>query len=428
MHPRIGFLAGTVLLLTASWGRADGESWPRFRGTHGAGVVAADHVPVRLAVETRAWSTPLPGPGTSSPVVWGGSVFVTAEDGEKGQVVFVCLDAVSGEVRWSRRVTVGDYHTHKMNNTAAATPCVSAEAVVFSWYDAEREVAVLTAFSHEGRKLWGYDVGRFRGSHGVNLHPVIHGNRVLIAHLHQDGGHVLALDAGTGRLVWKKDYPSPSRKTTYMTPLVRKRHSASGPEWEVVVAATSIGVRGLNFEDGTELWSLPGVFKERCIVSPVDVLAGSGSSHSLVTVGCKNNVFFALRPPEERGGQPEVVWRLEKNAPYVPTPVSDGQTLYVLSDGGVLQAVDPHTGAPRWQEKLPANFYASPLLIGGRLYGLSREGEMFVAEVRDGFKLLGTSDLEPGGEVTWSDATPAVAGGSLYVRIGARLDCYRSGK
>jgi outer membrane protein assembly factor BamB len=121
-----------------------------------------------------------------------------------------------------------------------------------------------------------------------------------------------------------------------------------------------------------------------------------------------------------------VAWRLEKNAPYVPTPVSDGKTLYVLSDGGVLQALDPSSGELRWQERLPGNFYASPLLIGGKLYCASREGEVFVAEVGGKFKLLATSDLHPGDEVAFADATPAVAHNCLYVRLGARMDCYRA--
>jgi outer membrane protein assembly factor BamB len=185
-------------------------------------------------------------------------------------------------------------------------------------------------------------------------------------------------------------------------------------------------VRGLDFETGAELWSLPNEFKERCIVSPVDILAGSGKKDALVVAGCKNNVFFAMRPPDATGGEAEVAWRLEMGSPYVPTPVSDGTTVYVLSDGGILQAVEARTGKVRWRERLPANFYASPLLIGGKLYCQSREAEVFVAEVGDSFKLLATSDLKPGDEVTWVDSTPAVAMDSLFVRVGARMDCYRA--
>ena len=37
----------------------------------------------------------------------------------------------------------------------------------------------------------------------------------------------------------------------------------------------------------------------------------------------------------------------------------------------------------------------------------------------------GVYDLEPGDEVTWVDSSPALGCNSLFLRVGARLDCYR---
>ncbi|MEC9054450.1 MAG: PQQ-binding-like beta-propeller repeat protein [Verrucomicrobiota bacterium] len=149
-----------------------------------------------------------------------------------------------------------------------------------------------------------------------------------------------------------------------------------------------------------------------------------------MTVGCKreggNNVFLAVRPPDATGGKAEVAWQLGQNAPYVPTPVSDGKTLFVLSDRGVLQAVDPSSGKPRWEKKLQGNFSVSPILLGNRLFCLSRDGEAYFVEVGGEARVLAVSDLSPGEEVTWVDASPALANDSLYLRVGARLDCYRS--
>lgn len=411
---------------------ANKANWPRFRGPDGAGVAADQAVPVSLNETNRVWSVPLSGPGSSSPVVWGEKVFVTSENRARGLVQLHCFHVRDGRSLWSKSVNVGAYRTHKMNNTAAATPAVTQDLVVFSWYDSGRKVAVLSALTHEGEERWSYDIGEFKGAHGLNIVPVIHDGRVFLAHLHQRGGFVVALDADTGKAAWKRSYPETSPKTTYMTPLIRKRKGVTGPQYEVVVSSTSIGVRGLDVKDGKELWSLPGLFDERCIVSPVDILAGSGKEDSLVTVGCKreggNNIFMAVRPADGKDGAVGVVWRLESFAPYVPTPVSDGKTLYVMADRGILQAVDPMTGKPRWKKKFPANFYASPLLIGGTLYCLSRDGEAYAIAVGEEGRVLARSDLQPGEEVTWVDATPAVANDSLYVRMGARLDCYRDAK
>lgn len=263
-------------LLAATQSNAEdptGGNWPRFRGPDGRGVAASQHVPVELGKNTLAWSVPLPGPGSSSPVVWGAALFVTGEDRKKGEVTLVCLDVETGGTRWSKTVRTGDYQTHNMNNTAASTPCLAENLVVFSWYDSVREVAMLSAFSHKGRELWQHEVGAIKVMHGINLQPVVQDGRVLFAHLHQAGGYVAALDAGNGKPVWRREYPQLSNKTTYITPLVRERH---GGGKEVVVASVSIGVRGLDLATGEETWALSGVFKERTIVSPVDIMAGSG--------------------------------------------------------------------------------------------------------------------------------------------------------
>ena len=73
------------------------------------------------------------------------------------------------------------------------------------------------------------------------------------------------------------------------------------------------------------------------------------------------------------------------------------------------------------------NFYASPLIIGGKLYCLSREGEMIVAEIGDAYREISRTSLEMG-DGQWADSTPAVTQGNLYLRIGSRIDCYSSSK
>jgi hypothetical protein len=56
-------------------------------------------------------------------------------------------------------------------------------------------------------------------------------------------------------------------------------------------------VVALDFTSGKEKWSLPGTMKQRTIVSPINVLAGSTSKEPLIAVGCKNGVYFAVSPP-----------------------------------------------------------------------------------------------------------------------------------
>jgi len=400
------------------------DSWPRFRGADGAGI-SDTKVPTELGKKSLLWSAPLPGPGSSSPSIWGDHIFVTGEDREKHTVSLRCLDAQTGKALWTKSLEVGDYHLHQFNNTASSSPAVNKDLVVVSWFSGSKKMAFLSAYDHAGKPLWDYEIGAIKSQHGANIHPVIHEDRVVICNLHMDGGYVGAISLKDGQEIWKTSYPGD--KTSYVTPLIRKVQRPNGPGYEVIVASQGEGVIGLDLKDGKEQWTVPNSMKERTIVSPIDVLKGSGSEDCLIAVGCKNGVYFTVRPPSLKGNHmspPEVVWNMQGMTPYVPTPVSDGTTVYALSDGGALVALDALTGEMRWKEQIPANFYASPLLIGGLLYALSREGEMFVADLKKGYQEVARSPLNPGPESKWADATPAVSGSRIFIRLGSRLDCY----
>lgn len=383
------------------------DTWPRFRGELGLGISDAK-VPAQLGKGTLQWSTKLSGPGSSSPVIWKDTLFVTSEDTEKQTVSLLCLDAQSGKQRWEKILKVGQYHLHRFNNTAASSPVAAKNLIVLSWFSGEKQKCMLSAFDHSGKELWEIKIGSFKGKHGPTLHPEIYDGKVLIAHLHQEASYVGAFDSKTGKTIWKIDYPSDI--VSYVTPVVHKG--------EVIVASQSIGVRGLDLETGKEKWGLPGSMKARTIVSPFNILGSH--EEALFGMGCKNGVYFAVRP----GTEPEIAWRMDGKTPYVPTPVSDGSTVFVVSDGGELTALDSRNGKVRYKENLKANFYASPLLIGGNLYALTREGEMIVADVSDGYQEIARSPLNLGAECQWADATPAVAHDRIYVRLGARIDCF----
>ena len=394
------------------------ENWPRFRGVDGRGV-SETKLPETFDKKTLRWSAELPGPGSSSPVVWGDSLFVTGEDRDKGTVSLVCLDAKDGKKRWSKSLNVGEYHLHRFNNTAAASPAVNEDIVVVCWYSSKKEAAMMSAYDHKGNSLWVREIGPIKTQHGINLHPEIHGDKIVLCHLHMEVGYVGAISAEDGKPIWKTEFPG--GKTSYVTPLVRELSDGGK---EVIVASQSIGVAGLDLKDGKIRWELPGTMKQRTIVSPINVLAGSNSKDVQIAIGCKSGVYFTVRPPKKAGGKAEIVWRMKGNTPYVPTPVSDGKTVYSVSDGGMLVAMDAKSGEKKWEEKLMANFYASPLIVGGQLVCLSREGELIVAKVGSSYKEISRTKMELGEGVEWADATPVVAHDRLYVRIGERLDCF----
>ena len=61
---------------------AIGQDWPQFRGPGGLATTDETTLPVRWSSrENIVWRTPLPGPGTSSPVTTGDRIFLTSYTG-----------------------------------------------------------------------------------------------------------------------------------------------------------------------------------------------------------------------------------------------------------------------------------------------------------------------------------------------------------
>ena len=143
----------------------DSEMWKQFRGNDGTAIAVAQKIPVIFGKETLRWSVDLPGPGTSSPVIWGERLFVTSENREEGSVELVCLSAKSGKSIWSQKISTGSYHLHNFNNLASGTPCVTESRVVLGWYDDTTAHAMVSAYSHDGDAIWTQDLGAVSYTH-----------------------------------------------------------------------------------------------------------------------------------------------------------------------------------------------------------------------------------------------------------------------
>ena len=74
--PFVQMMVSVSLILWSSSMHAD---WTRFRGPNGAGVSTdQDPLPTNWSgTRNLQWKVPLPGPGSSSPIVVGDKIFVT---------------------------------------------------------------------------------------------------------------------------------------------------------------------------------------------------------------------------------------------------------------------------------------------------------------------------------------------------------------
>src|SRR5687768_4892034 len=74
--------APAVVVAQAPQAKPAGGDWPQFRGPNGSGVAAGPAAPVKWGpAENVLWKTPLPGAGTSSPILIKDRIFLTAHSG-----------------------------------------------------------------------------------------------------------------------------------------------------------------------------------------------------------------------------------------------------------------------------------------------------------------------------------------------------------
>jgi outer membrane protein assembly factor BamB len=335
----------------------------------------------------------------------------------------VCLDRATGRVLWDQAVAADlpeDSYTGYLteHGYASSTPVSDGERV----YVFFGKTGAL-AFDLEGRQLWKVNLGKESGNRrwGSGASPVLHKN-LLIVNASEESRTVRALDTATGREVWKAE--GGTLELCYSTPTVVS--AASGEELLLAVPGE---LWGMNPDTGKLRWfASTGIGGN---VSP-SVVAADGVA--FVTGGFPRLAAAAVR----LGGkgdvtQTHVLWT-GQNASYVPSPVIAGGRLFVATDTGFALCLDAKDGRQVFKERLPGAaasgrggkpFYASAVLADGHVYAVSRRNGTFVFAAQPEFKLVAQNSLA--GDDSDFNATPAIAGGQLFLRSNRQLYCIAAG-
>ncbi len=97
--------------------------------------------------------------------------------------------------------------------------------------------------------------------------------------------------------------------------------------------------------------------------------------------------------------------------------------IYMTNATGVVQCIDPKTGAILWQErpKTPSNrgSWSSLVLAGDRLYLVNQASETAVLKAGPKFEQLAANSLDG----ALSNSSIAVSNGELFIRTHKHLWC-----
>lgn len=468
---RLLLTAVLAVCLSVPAGTATG-GWPGFRGPEANGVAPDTRAPLTWSPkENVRWVVDVPGRGWSSPIVWGGRVYVTSaigskpfkqpspglygndyiaelraqglpdeevlrrvrqrdneapEESDEIRYVVYALDAATGKVAWEREAHKGlpSGGRHRKNTYASETPVTDGERLYVSF----GQNIGLFCYALDGTLLWKrqWPPTRIYLDFGTASSPVVHGGRVFVQQDSEDGSFLTALDAKTGAEVWRTPRPYDGfLKSSWSTPLVWSHAGRT----EIVTTGHGL-IRSYGVENGQELWrvTIPGITMPT--PSPLVwnglLYVGTGAQG-----GNGSRPFFAIRPgasgditPKEgETGNAHVVWHQPRASGYTPSAIVHDGRVYLVHDTGIMAVHDAATGKEIYKARVGGvghTFSASPVLAGNRLYFLDEEGTTIVVQPGDTYKELAQNSL---GEMTL--ASPAVADGSLFIRTETKL--YRIG-
>ena len=420
------FVLTITVLVTANGLLA--SDWTRFRGPNGMGITDDTKLPLTWS-ETKnlKWKTPLPGPGSSSTIIYGDRLFVTcytgygidrSNPGSQADLKrhLLCVNRSDGKILWEKSVDAvlpeDPYRGYISEHGYASSTPITDGRNVYVFFG---KTGVL-AFDLEGKKLWQVGVGTESSNRrwGSAASPILYKN-LLIVNASEESLAIYAFDKATGKEIWKAE--GDALELAHGTPFLA--NLADGRK-ELTIAVPE-EVWGLNPDTGKLIWYAemapngnicPSIIGKDGIVY---VFGGFRIKGSLaIRTGGKDNVT-----------QTHVLWSSPESS-YVPSPVILNGHLYWVSDLGLACCMDAKSGKLVYRERLSARgggkpFYASVVLANGKLYAVSRTSGTFVLDAKPQFKQLAQNQLES--DTSDFNASPAVSNGQIFLRSNKFLYC-----
>ncbi len=463
-----------IVLMLAAAASGPGEEWSRFRGPNGSGVaetgaLPADFGPTRNVV----WKAELP-PGYSSPIVSGDRIYLTGF--RDGRLFSLALDRATGRVLWQREAPrARQEKLDQRNHPASPSAAADGERVYFFFADYG-----LLAYTSDGKELWRRPLGPFNNIYGMGASPIVVDDVVVLNCDQSTGSFIAAFDKKSGRERWRT--PRVEARSGHSTPVI---YTPAGGRPQIVVPGSFL-LSAYDPRDGRRLWWVGGLsfeLKSTPVISGNTLyINGFGSPENQpgakINVGSTDEVF-AMRDadkdgrltPDELptahareslpffdlnadtvidrgewdyykaamesengmlaitlGGAGDVTatavqWRYQRGIPQLPSPLLYERKLYMVNDaGGLVTVLDPVTGALIQQGRLKVpgdRYYASPVAGDGKIYIASESGKVVVLPRGGGLDAVAVNDLQDN-----IYATPAIAGGRLYIRTRGALYCF----
>lgn len=392
------------------------DDWPWWRGPTGDGHAQGDSSPLLWSTTKNIkWKVPIPGRGHASPILYGTQVFILTADEEQHLIHMLSYERTTGQELWRMKLHEGSLPIkHLKNSYASSTPACDGKHI-YSAIAIDKGILV-SAISLKGELAWQTLAGPFISENGYGSSVVVWGPYIIVAgdssplqlrRLSSSPSFLAALDRRNGTIAWRVQRPLGH---SYGTPVL----ACHDNQTQIILAGPE-AVISYDPANGRERWRFPWV-ASRTSNTPV-----ISENRVLVTSTLPLRQLLCLRL-DQRGklSEQDILWKSDRNMCDVPSPIVIDDHLYLFEDNGVVKCMKINDGNVIWRGRLGSGeaISASPICHGPHIFAFAESGKTYVYQHGDTLRLMATNDLEEE-----QMATPALAGGELYIRTRHHLWC-----
>ncbi len=398
IKPRCLVLLGCVLAAAAA-GAETGDEWPQWGGPNRDFTATARELATSWPESgpAREWSLPL-GPGHSSPVVAGDTLYALYRDGETE--VLVAHHAENGGLKWRhvKEAKLWSAFNKQYGTGPHVTPAVRDGRV----YTASVRALVQCLDARTGKVLWTHDLWAAHEAEptdrGYASSPLVHGGLVILP---AAGRGLVALDAAGGEVRWTSfELPNGA----FSSPVAVR----AGDRGQVI---SFMGEELVSVDpaDGKVLWRHPHRTKYN-----INAMTPLVSDDGLVFVSSAYDAGSRAVQLAADGRSVSELWAGREMQVHHASVVRLGDTV-VGSSGdfgpAFLMGVDARSGEVRF--KIRGFAKANLLKVGEQILILDEDGDLALASLKDdGIEVHAQARILS--SRSW--AAPALAGTTLYVR------------
>ncbi|HBB93521.1 MAG TPA: hypothetical protein DC042_17810 [Bacteroidales bacterium] len=395
------------------------RQWPQYRGYQASGILDDANLPESWSVpdgRNVRWKVEVPGLALSCPVIWGDYLFLTTAIGEQdktglktgiyGDVIPVndstehewkvyCYDKNSGKLVWEQSACKGVPMVKRHPKSTHANTSVATDGKhVVAFFGSEG----LYCYDMEGNLRWKTGFGKLKSCFfymeqaewEFASSPILHQGVVIIQCDVLENSFVAAIDAETGRELWRtarNEYPG------WCTPNIYQDKGS-----DRVVLNGYKERAAYDFRTGEKIWSMSGggdIPIPTPLVGSDLIFFNSAHGVSSPVMAVKKEATGDLTLKNNETSNEFVAWTVPKGGSYLATMLLYDKYLYNFGWNGTVVCYEAASGREVYKNKLGQmkSFTGSPVASDGKIYISDDEGTVYAVKAGPEFGLISANPL-----------------------------------